>query len=38
MAAQTLDALVNEHYGTKGLLDRILTAARDAGIVLHDAR
>ena len=38
MAAQTLDELVNEHYGTKGLLDRILTAARDAGIVLDEAR
>ncbi|MDA1331630.1 MAG: class I SAM-dependent methyltransferase [Proteobacteria bacterium] len=38
MVNQTLHTLVNEHYGNEGLLDRILAAALDAGIVLNEAR
>ena len=37
MASQSLDEMVNEHYGSKGLLDRILSTARDNGVVLDGA-
>ncbi len=36
MANQSLDVMVNEHYGSKGLLGRVLTAVRDTGIVLDE--
>ena len=38
MVNQILHTLVNEHYGNEGLLDRILAAAHDDGVVLNEAR
>ena len=37
MGDQTLDVMVNEHYSSDGLLDRILTTARETGIALDEA-
>lgn len=37
MEEQSLEVMVNEHYGVKGLLDRVLNAARDTGIKLEGA-
>ncbi|MBT6411391.1 MAG: class I SAM-dependent methyltransferase, partial [Betaproteobacteria bacterium] len=38
MGNQMLGAMVNEHYGSEGLLDRILTVARETGIEIDEAR
>jgi 2-polyprenyl-3-methyl-5-hydroxy-6-metoxy-1,4-benzoquinol methylase len=37
MGDQALDVMVNEHYSSDGLLDRILTTARRTGIALDEA-